>query len=267
MGTRIRSPFVGSIVVILLWGTLGTAAVAQSPSPDPSPVASASPVPAASVTPPPTVSLTFDEPNDAWWTGRDDGERTSNQDGGIRTVLRKEDYSTWQWIDLPAATDVLRVQALVFVEQGPGGGGPICGAAGREDRFFWGGVNEAGDWLLGRIIGSRLQVEARGDSPLPYEDRPIGGTQTLIVTLECAVDPAGGGDRVALWVDGYPAGEIVDRRFGPYDKAGLVVAGDEPGVTVFYDDLVAWDAATLATLPPVAGSPAPSSSPAASPEA
>jgi hypothetical protein len=263
-------------VMIAMATLVAGSATGQSPSvslqPDPSSGPASAPPSTAPVAADPVIVMTFDDPEDGWWTGRDRGERTTRTLGRIRTVLRRGPSSTWQWVKLTRPTDSIQVQANVLVDEGPGAGGPICGDAGDGERYFWGGVNEGGEWLLGRIVDGRLQVEQRGESPLPAEDQPIAGTIELTVTLVCAVDPAGGGDRVSLSVNGYPAGEMTDLSIGPYTRAGIVVAGDEAGVAVEYDDLAVWDATALGAAPspgapaspgaasPRAASPAPSAS-------
>jgi hypothetical protein len=252
---RIRRAIAGGAVLVLAASGISAA---QSPSASPVvdapslPGVEASPAP--SVLPDPVFVETFDQPNDLWWTGRDKRENTRYAAGGLRTTLRvKGGSSTWQWVDLAAPTDHVRVEIMVLVEEGSGGGGPICGDAAGDGGWFWGGINGDGEWLIGRILGSRLQVADRGEQPIVRNpDAPVGAPYPVPVVLECQVDPTGGGDRVVLWVEGVEVADIVDEAIGPYAHAGMVTAGDEAGVTVWFDDLQVWDlAAPAATASPV----------------
>lgn len=240
--------------------------VAQSPSAAPVVDAPSLPgvqaSPAASPIPDPVFVETFDQPNDLWWTGKDERENTRYADGGLRTTLRvKGGSSAWQWVDLTAPTDHVRVEITMLVEKGSGGGGPICGDAAGDGRWFWGGINGDGEWLVGRILGSRVQVADRGERPVVRDhDAPVGAPYPVPVVLECQVDPSGGGDRVALWVQGVQVADLVDEAIGPYLQVGMITAGDEAGVTVWFDDLQAWDLAAH----PATASPVPSPDPGAS---
>ena len=243
---------------------------AQGASPSPAREEATASPPVASVLPSaspgvpvPVLTEPFDAPSDRWWTGRDERERTAIEDGVLRTRLRtKGASSTWQWVDLPAATDRVRVQAQVLVERGPGGGGPICGDAAGDGHWYWGGINGDGEWLLGWISGSRVHVEQRGDRPVVRDpEAPVGAPYPVPVTLECAVGPDGASDRVTLAVQGVPVAEMAKQRVGPYPQVGLMVAGDKAGVTVTFDDLLAWDAAALEAAP----APSPTASPSGSP--
>ncbi len=228
------------------------------PSPSPAPVASALPgaSPVAS-----GASLvfqeTFDAPSDLWWTGRDSREDTEIAEGWLRTTLRgRGSNSTWQWADLPQPLASMRVDITVLVTQGPGGGGPMCGDASGDGAWYWAGVNESGEWLLGWVTGSRVHVEQRGERPdLADPDAPPGaGLLPVTLTLDCAVDPEGGPDQVTFAVAGEPVAMMTKRQIGPYSQAGFIVAGDKSGVTVFLDDLHVWDMAAQAAV----GSPSPS---------
>jgi hypothetical protein len=126
------------------------------------------------------------------------------------------------------------------------------------DPFLWAGINGDGEWLVGRITDGSLTVTARGDIPsIRRHDIPVGAPYPWRVTLECATDPVGGGDRASLWVEDVLAADLVDQRVGPYRSAGLVAASDGPGFAIFFDDVVI-DHADAAAAP--SGSPVPSSS-------
>ena len=105
----------------------------------------------------------------------DKDERVAYADGGLRVVLRKGPYSTWQWRALDAPSDVLQVEAVILVEKGSGGGGPICGPMEGQEPWHWAGVNGDGEWLVGRIAGTHLQVAARGELPVVRDpEAPVG---------------------------------------------------------------------------------------------
>lgn len=239
----------GGALLVLAAGSIAGAQTA-SPSPvDAPPVPGAAASPSPSATQAPVLVETFDEPSDRWWTGQDEAEHTRYAGGGLRTTLPGTGGSSaWQWVDLAAPTDHVRVEIMVLVEKGSGGGGPICGDAAGDGRWFWGGINGDGEWLVGRILGSRLQVADRGERPLVRDhDAPVGAPYPVPVAIVCQMDPAGRGDRVTLSVQGVQVADLVDAAIGPYAQAGMVTAGDEAGVTVWFDDLGAWDLAETAT--------------------
>jgi hypothetical protein len=237
------------------------------PSAAPSP-GEPSPGPASSL---PGVLLQedFSRPGD-WWVGSDRFSTNAYRDGGYGVQMNRGGRSQWDWRKLPDARDRLKVEALVLVEQGQGAGGPICGAAGGNDSWFWAGTNGA-EWLVGRIADTRLQVAERGPLPMVRDpDAPVGGALPSRVTLECAVDPDGAGDRVVVWVDGVQVADIVDSAIGPFDKGGLVYSSDRKGARLLFDDLVVSDPAVAeaaAARPVASPEPPPAGSASPAPDA
>lgn len=182
-----------------------------------------------------------------WWVGSDDFASSAYVDGGMRWQLH-ENGLIWDTIGFGLASDRVRVSADVIVEAGSGGGGPVCGTGGNEDgRYLWAGINGDGEWLAGRIIERRLHIAQRGEMPdIRRHDVPTGDLIPWRVTLECATDPQGGGDRMTVWIQDVRVADLQDdEQVGPYDLAGLGAASDGPGFSILFDDFVADDAAIV----------------------
>jgi hypothetical protein len=196
---------------------------------------------------------TFDTPGD-WWTGSDEVGSSTLADGGFRWVIHEDRRSVWDTRDLERPLEVVRVDATVLVEQGSGGGGPLCGGADPARRSLWAGVNGDGEWILGRILDSRVQVVDRGELPAQRrQDVPVGAPHPLLVTLECMIDPIGTGHGATLWIDGTQVVDVAGEEVGPFATVGLTATGDREGFSILFDDFAAYDRPG-----DVEGSPSPS---------
>jgi hypothetical protein len=233
---------IGLLAAGLLVAT-GAAVMAEGASPSLAPSASTS-GPSATWTPtwspaPPseTAPIFRDEFRDAgsWWTGSDDVGSSTVAGGALHWTIGQEHRSIWDSIDLPAPLDRVRVDASVLVEQGIGGGGPLCAGADAGEHAIWAGINGDGEWLVGRISDTHLQVIDRGETPtVRRHDVPVGAPYPLLVTLECTSDPAG--DHAKVWVSGIQVADIVDAPVGPYLRAGLTASGDTPPFAITFQD-------------------------------
>jgi hypothetical protein len=196
-------------------------------------------------------------PADAW--GRLDEESASIQpeDGGLRFRLLADDQSRWSWRTLDRAVPVLRFGIDASLGEGSGSGGVLCGSSGADPSFFLGVVNNAGEWVLGRIVDSTTTVIARDVVP----GLQPGGGPPVRVELECAVTGEGG-DRVALFVDGVNVADHTDASsFGPFDKAGLYASVATQPFEVLFDDARALGGDTFAPEVTLGPSPSPEASP------
>lgn len=182
-----------------------------------------------------------------WWIGSDDFASSAYVDGGMRWQLHQAGL-IWDTIGFGQDSDRVRVSAEVVVEQGSGGGGPVCGTGGNEDgRYLWAGINGDGEWLVGRIIDRHLHISARGERPIiRRHDVPTGDLIPWRVTLECSTDPLGDGDHMTVWIQDVQVADVQDEQVGPYDLAGLAAASDGPGFAIVFDDFAA-DAPTVVT--------------------
>jgi hypothetical protein len=261
-----------SIAVILLASAVSGGGVALGHDPSPSgapssdgPAASAAPSsPLPSGSPPPILREDFTAPSDEWWTGDDEGERTSFDFGRLRTVLGEGPRRTWQWMELPAPVDKLEVQGVVTLDEGDGGGGVTCGPAGEAGDWLWGGYNTDGQWLLGRLSDGHIKVDARGELPIVRDpDAPVGGALPVALRLECTAERDGAPGRAVLWTKGVRVGEVSESGIRPFGKAGFLAAIDEGPMTIVFDDLVVWDRSgeDASSMPAPPASPATASSP------
>ncbi|CAN5644116.1 hypothetical protein BH24CHL9_BH24CHL9_02640 [soil metagenome] len=179
---------------------------------------------------------TFD--SEAGWMvlGEDESGLNELRDGRLFSSVVAPPSLFWMDVQLEESVPVLRVEAQVLVGGSDGGAaGPACGSASGLRRYLVAGVNDGG-WWLGRLIDGRLQVIDQGD--LDAEGRPGEGFR---VTIECAVVPAEGGDRVTMSIDGTPVDLDLPRLeipVGPYDKAALLVGTDGRDGSALFDDLV-----------------------------
>lgn len=247
-----RAVLVGTMVVALSMLTAATGAViAQEPSP-----ASSTPSPGWTPgwTPAPPdathviVRDTFDAPGE-WWTGSDDIGTSRLVDGGLRWTIDQDRRSIWDTPELPRALDEVRVEATVLVEDGSGGGGPLCAGADTGERAIWAGVNGDGEWIVGRIADTHVQVIERGETPIVRRhDVPVGAPYPVLVTLECIVDPEGA-DHYTVWFEGVQVADVVDEPVGPFLRAGLVATADEAGLSILFDDYAVFGGSDVATSP------------------
>lgn len=284
-GRRRRTWTASLVVASVIAASVGVAgpldALAASPAP-PAPSTSvspprlASPAPSASTVPsawperwepgPPVstheiVRDAFDTAS-VWWVGSDDSGSSSIRNGEMAWVITQDDQVIWDSRDLPGALDRVRVEAAVLVDQGSGGGGPLCGDAD-VTHALWAGLNGDGEWLVGRIVDGHLQVIDRGDQPrVRRHDVPVGAPYARLVTLECSAAPTG--DRAVVWVDGVQVADVTDDPVGPYTSAGLVASADQKGLRVLFDDFAILDAPSTPASPGVSSAPSLDPSPGAS---
>jgi hypothetical protein len=204
----------------------------------------------------------------AWAVGDHETGRIESLGGALRFTTTKAPDPRWNWLDLALAAPVL--WARVAIDLGPEGGaaGPMCGVTTSPAILYFGIVNTAGEWVVGRTRDSELSVLARG--PLPEQLRLARGGQAVLA-IECAVTGQSGA-RVALTVDGVNVADVsvadaVSSFFGP----GLYGEGYADGFEVKMDDLVVAMGAVYAPLlrtsvrqPPIASEtvPPPTAAPA-----
>ncbi len=233
---------------LLLTALVATSSVAVMAAPawaaDPSPAASA--FPDALVTPgilgaqEEVVRDGFEEAADWIDLGADENGRTSLEDGRLFMSIKGRDINYRDWYELAEPAAVLRVEALVDIDDRSNtGGGVACGSALGLPRWFIAGVNNDDEWFFGRQIDGRFQMVDRGLVMLP--SRPSRGPVTI--AIECASAPDEGGDYVAISVDGRPVSVEtglgrLDIPVAPYSRAGLYVATDEGTGSAHFDDLV-----------------------------
>jgi hypothetical protein len=147
---------------------------------------------------------------------------------------------------LEAPAEVLLVEASIKLDRPGGAAGPTCESSLGLPRQLVAGVNRDG-WWLGREIDGRLQVVDEG----PWEGRTDPYKRAVRVSLECAVVPEEGGDRVTMSVDGRPVSEAhpkLEIPVGPYGAAGLLVGTDARLMQASYDDLVVSTGASYAPM-------------------
>lgn len=186
-----------------------------------------------------------------WQILSDDTGTTSYVDEQLSMSVIQDSGTVWDDHVLDAPQAVLRVEALVTPD-GDGMGGIACGSAKGLDRWLWAGTDGSGSWLLGRLIGTRLQVTQRGDLP-----REVDWEHVHLV-LECASSPEEGGDHAVLVANGVPLTTAFDIPVGPYGKATLLVGADTAPETVLFDDMVvSGGPAYVAPEPGTLPSPAP----------
>ena len=86
------------------------------------------------------------------------------------------DVNYRDWYELSEPAPVLRVEALVDIDERAGtGGGVACGSALGVPRWFIAGVNNADEWFFARQIEGRLQLLDRGLLMLPAEPSTCSG--------------------------------------------------------------------------------------------
>jgi hypothetical protein len=191
-----------------------------------------------------------------WWTGSDEIGTSGVAKGALRWTIGQERQTVWDSVVLPAALDQVRVDASVLVDEGNGGGGPLCAGADPGVHALWAGINGDGEWLVGRIADTHLQVIDRGEIPtVRRHDVPVGAAYPLLVTLECTSDPTAG-DRARVWVSGIEVADVVDVPTGPYLRAGLTASADQPPFAITFEDFEAF--AGPAGASPVPAAPEPS---------
>ena len=256
-----RAPFAGAVMAAL--GTFVVAAgsvTAQQPSPTGwAPSWSPAP-PDASIE---VIRDTFDSPG-AWWQGSDDVGASSVADGIMFWTISQDRSSIWDAMDLPTPLQEARVEAVVRVYEGIGAGGPLCAGTNESERAIWAGVNGDGEWLVGRIADSRVQVIERGEvAGVLGENAWLGPLTQLLVTLECTVEPVGA-DHYTVWIEGVQVADVTDEPVGPFLRAGLVASADEGGVSVLFDDFAVFGGPEALGSPDAsaAAAPSPSSVPA-----
>jgi len=256
-------PAAGAVAMTVLMA-LSAAAQAADPTPDaaaaPSASAStvtASPSPGASSGPGilgAGVAVYEDDFDDAasWIDlGKDENGRTAVEDGSLFMSIKGTDVNYRDWYELSEPAPVLRVEALVDIDERAGtGGGVACGSALGVPRWFIAGVNNADEWFFARQIEGRFQLLDRGLLMLPAEP----STSAVRVAIECAVAPDAGGDYVAISVDRRPVSVTMglgrlDIPVGPYGRAGLYVATDEGTGSARFDDMTVHVGAAFARAP------------------
>jgi hypothetical protein len=249
-------PVAGAVAMtaLMAWSA---AAQAEEPSPDasaaPSASASAGSLSVDTASPSPLaasgpgilgagVALYEDDFDDAasWIDlGKDENGRTALEDGGLLMSIKGTNVNYRDWYELAEPVAVLRVEALVDIDERAGtGGGVACGSALGLPRWFIAGVNNADEWYFARQIEGRFQLVDRGPLMLPIES----STSAVRVAIECAVAPDAGGDYVAISVDGRPVSVAMglgrlDIPVGPFGRAGLYVATDEGTGSARFDDM------------------------------
>jgi hypothetical protein len=181
----------------------------------------------------------FDEPG-TWWIGSDDVASSVVTGGNMLWTIKADGTSVWDDVGLSTPLDRVRVDATVLVGDGSGGGGTLCAGADAGTHSLWAGINGDGEWLVGRIVDTRLQLAERGDAPrVRRHDVPVGAPYPWLVTLECTADPVAG-DRVRLWVEGVQVADVVDDAVGPYARVGLVGSADTGGLSITFDDFTVY---------------------------
>lgn len=187
-----------------------------------------------------------------WWTGSDDIGSSMVADGAMRWAIHGEHRSIWDSFELPEALGSVRVDSSVLVDTGSGGGGPLCAGSDPGEHALWAGVNGDGEWLVGRIVDTHLQVIERGEIPMVRRhDVPVGAPYPLLVTLECSSDPIAG-DRARVWVSGIQVADVADVPVGPYLRAGLTASADQPPFAITFEDFEVFAGSAMASPLPSA---------------
>ena len=259
-------PTAGSVALTALTAmmALSVAAQAAEPSPDASAApgagassSSASPSPVASSGPgilgagEAVYADDFDGAANWIDLGTDESGRTAVEDGSLLMTIKGTDVNYRDWYELTEPAPVLRVEALVDIDEGAGtGGGVACGSALGVPRWFIAGVNNADEWFFARQIEGRFQLLDRGLLMLPIRS----STSAVRVAIECAVAPDAGGDFVAISVDGRPVSVAMglgrlDIPVGPYGRAGLYVATDAGTGSARFDDMTVHVGSALVRAP------------------
>jgi hypothetical protein len=191
-----------------------------------------------------------------WAVGEHETGRIEQPNGTLRFTTTKAPDPWWNWWDQALATPVLWVRVAVDLMDEGGAGGPMCQGTPAPTTLYFGLVNTAGEWVVGRTQDSSLTVLARG--PLPSSiDLTRGGE--AIVAIECAVTGPSG-IRIALWVDGINVTDLsLPHPMASFAGPGLYGEGFVDGFAVSLDDLVVAVGAAYAPLmrnpaqpPPVA---------------
>jgi len=169
--------------------------------------------------------------------GEDESGRTVLEDGHVYMSVIGPDANYWDYVVLPSASEVMRVEATVQMDGSAStAAGPACGSAVGLPRWFVAGINGGDEWWLGRLIDGRLQVVDRGGLGA------ASSTQSALrVAIECASAPSEGGDHVLITVDDRLVAAsmpVLDIPVGPYDKAGLLIATDAQQGSATFDDLI-----------------------------
>lgn len=162
----------------------------------------------------------------------------------LRMSVIADNASVWDDAELEEAVPVLRMESWVATS-GEGTAGVACGSALGVPRWLWAGVDGDAGWLFGRMIDGRLQVVERGDLPIEVDGRHV------TLAIECASDPAAGGDHAVVTADGIVLTSTFDIPVGPYDRGTLIVAADAAPVEARFDDVVI--GAGDAYVPPAPG--------------
>lgn len=238
-GGRRVAALVGSAIVAA--AVMGGGSSAQEPSPSATGLLGA------------TTEVFRDDMSEdgTWQLIEDDAGVTTYDPTHQRLVMAvtQDGINVWDDAEIPSPMPVIRVEAWTS-KVGDGAAGVACGSALGVPRWLWAGLDGAG-WKFGRLIDGRLSVVASGD--MPFETGTDGRRATL--AIECASDPAAGGDHVVVTANGVVIHETLDLPVGPYDKGTLIVAADVAPVEALFDDVVI--AVGDAYLPPVDGDTAP----------
>lgn len=166
-----------------------------------------------------------------WEVLSDDTGATAYTDGQLAMSVTADRQSVWDDHQLDRPWPVLRMEAWVATT-GEGMAGVGCGSSLGLPRWLWAGTDGAGGWLWGRIIDTRLQVVDRGELPVQVDGRHV------TLAIECASDPATGGDHVSVTTDGVQVATGFDIPVGPFDKATLLVSADTAPEEARFDDVV-----------------------------
>lgn len=180
-----------------------------------------------------TVAFTDDMSADGTWQLIEDETGVTAYDAKhqqLRMSVVADNASVWDDAELDAASPVLRMEAWVATT-GDGTSGVACGSALGLPRWLWAGVDGDAGWLFGRMIDGRLQVVERGDLPVEVDGRHV------TLAIECASDPAAGGDHAVVTADGIVLTSAFDIPVGPYDRGTLIVAADTAPVEARFDDV------------------------------
>lgn len=158
-------------------------------------------------------------------------------DGAFDIHVTAADFSLWSANILPASHAVLRVRGSVLVDTQDATGGVMCGNASGD--YLYGAVGRDGQWVIGRIVDSTIQVMESGTLPATALGLP---GSALDVRLECAVT-GGLTDRMQLIVGGIKVADNSGApRVGPFNRGALI--GSSAGVT---PALVEFDNVTVAS--------------------